>query len=76
MRRWRKSGTRCSLGWIDEVHAIAAARVNAALQSAAVTQSVEDPVANEDKRYHREKRDDINESSALEIFYVAVHRRT
>jgi hypothetical protein len=50
-------------------------RPESALQSAAVTQSVEDPVANEDKRYHREKRDDINESSALEIFSVAAHRR-
>jgi hypothetical protein len=50
-----------SLGWIDEVHAVDAAGVEAALKSAAVTQSVEDPVADENERRHRKERDDIGE---------------
>ena len=32
-----------------------------------MTQGVEDPVAHEDERQHREKRDDIAESPALEV---------
>lgn len=56
-----------SLVRIDEVHAIAAARIEAALKSAAVAQSVKHPVADEDQRHHREKRYDIDESAVLEI---------
>jgi hypothetical protein len=37
---------------------------------------VDGPVADEDKRQHREKPDDINESPALEIFRgIPAHRR-
>lgn len=63
----RKFGTDGSLGRIDEVHAVATARIKTTLRSAAVIQSVEDPVADEGKRQHREKRGDIDESPALEI---------
>ena len=58
---------RTPLCGIDEAHAIVAARIEAALSSAAVIERVEDPVADEDERRDREKRDDIGECPALEI---------
>jgi hypothetical protein len=58
---------RLSFDGIDEVDAVDAARIEAALKSAAVSQGVENPVADDNERQHREKRDDIDESPALEI---------
>jgi hypothetical protein len=64
-----------SFDGIDEVHAIDAARIEAALKSAAVTQGVENPVADENERQHCEKRGDVDESAVLEILLRLPARR-
>jgi hypothetical protein len=64
-----------SLARVEEVNAIAAARIKALLKSAAVIQGVEQPVADDHERQHREKRDDIDEFSALEIVRLRVRWR-
>jgi hypothetical protein len=64
-----------SLGGIDKVHAVDSARIEAALKSAAVIQSVEEPVADEDERQHRKEHDDIDESPAFEIVFPLPSRR-